>query len=164
MTSTDVERVAVRADSTRVPRLSLARRFFPGLFAAAASAGVLVGDGWRNGTSLTPFTHLGAATLASRLAVALPTSLHAVMGIAVHTLVLAVWGYCFTAVARSLRGGKLFIAALVITFALWIISRLAIPRALGAAEWSQMTPAHTLLYLATIAIAFSLGTRLARYA
>lgn len=86
------------------------------------------------------------------------------MGIAVHTLVLAVWGYCFTAVARSLRGGKLFIAALVITFALWIVSRLAIPRALGAAEWSQMTPAHTLLYLAAIAIAFSLGTRLARYA
>ena len=94
----------------------------------------------------------------------LPTSAHAIMGLAIHTLLLALWGYCFTAVARSLRGGKLFIAALVITVVLWIVTRVALPRALGAAEWSLMTPAHVLLYLATIAIALSLGTRLARYA
>lgn len=86
------------------------------------------------------------------------------MGLILHTSLLAVWGYCFTAVARSLRGGKLFIAAGVITVALWIVTRVALPRALGAAEWSLMSPAHALLYLATIAIAFSLGTRLARYA
>ncbi|MGH7693411.1 MAG: hypothetical protein ACRENH_00440 [Gemmatimonadaceae bacterium] len=152
------------AQSSRVPRLSLARRVFPGLFAAAASAGVLVGAGWRSGTVWTPFIDLGASALASRVAVVLPTSVLAIIGLAMHTLLLALWGYCFTAVARSLRGGKLFIAALGITVVLWIVTRVALPRALGAAEWSLMSPAHVLLYLATVAIALSLGTRLARYA
>ncbi|HEV8364959.1 MAG TPA: hypothetical protein VGQ52_15705 [Gemmatimonadaceae bacterium] len=162
--STDFERARVSAQSSRVPRLSLARRVFPGLLAAAASAGVLVGDGWRTGTVWTPFIDLGASVLASRVAVVLPTSVLAIVGLAMHTLLLALWGYCFTAVARSLRGGKLFIAALMITVVLWIVTRVALPRALGAAEWSLMSPAHVLLYLATIAIALSLGTRLARYA
>jgi hypothetical protein len=125
---------------------------------------VLVGDGWRTGTVWTPFIDLGASVLASRVAVVLPTSVLAIVGLAMHTLLLALWGYCFTAVARSLRGGKLFIAALMITVVLWIVTRVALPRALGAAEWSLMSPAHVLLYLATIAIALSLGTRLARYA
>ncbi len=94
----------------------------------------------------------------------MPASVHALMGLAVHTILLALWGFCFTAVAQSLRGGKLFFAALMITAALWIVTLIVFPRALGAAEWSFMSSAHALLYLATIAIALSLGTRLARYA
>ena len=125
---------------------------------------MLVGQGWRSGTVWTPFIDLGNSVLASRVAAVLPMSVQAIMGLAMHTLLLTLWGYCFTAVARSLRGGKLYIAALAITAMLWIVTRVALPRALGAAEWSLMSPAHVLLYLATIAIAFSVGTRLARYA
>ncbi len=162
--STDIERARVVDLSAGIPRLSLARRFFPGLLAAAASAGVLIGGGWRSGNAWTPFIHLGAAVVAPPIGVAVPASVHALMGLAVHTILLALWGFCFTAVAQSLRGGKLFFAAVVITAALWIVTRIVFPRALGAAEWSLMSSAHALLYLATIAIAFSLGTRLARYA
>lgn len=160
----DLERARARAESDRPPRLSLVRRTFPGLLAAAASAGVIVGDGWRSGTAWAPFTHLGAALLASRVGVALPTSIHALIGLVIHTLWLVLWGVCFTAVARSLRGGKLFSAAMVLTIALWLLARVLFPHALGAAELSLMSSAHAALYLATIAIALSLGTRLARYA
>jgi hypothetical protein len=160
----DLERASARAESNRPPRLSLARRTFPGLLAAAASAGVIVGDGWRSGTAWAPFTHLGGALFVSRAGAALPTSVHALIGLVIHTLWLVLWGICFTAVARSLRGGKLFIAAIVLTMALWLLARVMFPGALGAAELSLMSSAHAALYLATIAIAFSLGTRLARYA
>ncbi len=81
-----------------------------------------------------------------------------------HTFWLVLWGVCFTAVARSLRGGKLFIAALGLTAALWLLARAMFPLALGAAELALMSSAHAALYLATIALALSLGTRLARYA
>lgn len=158
----DIEEARRRAERDRQPRLSLARYTFPGLLAAAASAGVIVGDGWRSGTAWAPFAHFSSALFGSRLF--LPTSVHAVIGLVVHTLLFVLWGVCFTAVARSLRGGRLFIAAMVLTIALWILARVMLPRALGAAELSMMSSAHAALYLATVAIALLLGTRLARYA
>lgn len=160
----DIEQARARADRDRPPQLSLARRTFPGLLAAAASAGVIVGAGWRSGTAWAPFAHLSGALLGSRIAATLPTSVHAVIGLILHTILFVLWGICFTAVARSLRGGKLFIAAMVLTIALWFVARVMFPRALGAAELSVMSSAHAALYLATVAIALLLGTRLARYA
>jgi hypothetical protein len=160
----DIEQARGRAERDRLPRLSLTRYTFPGLLAAAASAGVIVGDGWRSGTAWTPFAHLSGALLGSRTGAVLPTSVHAVIGLVVHTLLFVLWGICFTAVARSLRGGRLFIAALMLPAALWILARVMFPRALGAAELSVMSSAHAALYLATVAMALLLGTRLARYA
>jgi hypothetical protein len=90
--------------------------------------------------------------------------MHLVAVVTVHTLFLVLWGFCFTAVARSLRGGKVFIAALIVTALLGVFARVAFPLALGAAELSVMSTAHVILYLATIALALSFGTRLARYA
>jgi hypothetical protein len=123
-----------------------------------------VGDGWRSGTQWAPFVQLGATSLASRVNSLLPASLYAVTGLIVHTFWLVLWGVCFTAVARSLRGGKLFIAALIVTAALAIVARVVFPLALGAAELTLMSSAHAMLYVVTIAAAFSFGTRLARYA
>jgi hypothetical protein len=137
---------------------------FPGILAAAASAGVLVGDGWRSGTQWSSFVELGAALLVSRISVFVPTIVLAIAGLIAHTFWLVLWGICFTAVARSLRGGKLFIAALILTSTIGILARLVFPRALGAAELSLMSSAHVLLYLVTIAAALAIGTRLARYA
>ena len=158
----DIEQARRRAERDRPPRLSLARYTFPGLLAAAASAGVIVGDGWRSGTAWAPFAHFSSALLGSRLV--LPSSVHALIGLVIHTLLFVLWGACFTAVARSLRGGRLFIAAMVLTMALWFLARVMFPRALGAAELSGMSSAHAALYLAIVAIALLLGTRLARYA
>ncbi|MGH7713253.1 MAG: hypothetical protein ACREOG_18330, partial [Gemmatimonadaceae bacterium] len=93
-----------------------------------------------------------------------PTSVYAIVGLIVHAFWFVLWGVCFTAVARSLRGGKLFIAAIVVTAALWLLTRVMFPLALGAAEWPLMSSAHAMLYLVTVAIALSVGTRLARYA
>ncbi|MGQ0641855.1 MAG: hypothetical protein ACT4P6_13985 [Gemmatimonadaceae bacterium] len=137
---------------------------FPGFLAAAASAGVIVGDGWRSGTQLTSFIDLGAASFASRIGDVIPTSMLAFVGLAVHTFWLVLWGLCFTAVARSLRGGKLFTAAVILTGTLWIVAMAVFPLALGAAELSLMSSAHAALYLVTIAVALTIGTRLARYA
>lgn len=150
--------------ASRVARPSLTRRVFPGLLAAAASAGVIVGDGWRSGTAWEPFIQLGYAFLPRFISSALPISVPALLGLALHTLLMILWGYCFTVVARSLRGGKVFIAAIVLTTALWVAARIIFPRALGAAELPLMSSAHALLYLVTIAVAFSVGMRLARYA
>ena len=161
--SSDLERARASAERALPPRLSLARRFFPGLVAAAASAGVIVGDGWRSGTPWTPFVQLGVASLASLVSSLLPDGVYAITGLIVHTFWLVLWGACFTAVARSLRGGKLFISALILTAALAIIARVFLPSALGAAELSLMSSAHVTLYVATIAVALSVGTRLARY-
>lgn len=160
----DIERARGRAERDPPPQLSLARHTFPGLLAAAASAGVIVGGGWRSGTAWAPFAQLSDALLGSRVGASLPTSVHAVMGLVFHTLLFVLWGICFTAVARSLRGGRLFIAAMVLTMALWFLARVMFPRALGAAELSGMSSAHAALYLAIVAIALLLGTRLARYA
>ncbi len=160
----DLERARASAERELPPRLSLARRFFPGLLAAAASAGVIVGDGWQSGTPWTPFVQLGAASLASLVSSLLPDSVYAITGLIVHTFWLILWGVCFTAVARSLRGGKLFIRAIILTAALAILARVVFPLALGAAELSLMSSAHAMLYVATIAAALSFGTRLARYA
>ncbi|HJU74849.1 MAG TPA: hypothetical protein VJ717_13990 [Gemmatimonadaceae bacterium] len=160
--TSELERARARVDG--VARPSLTRRVFPGLLAAAASAGVLVGDGWRSGTAWEPFIQLGFAVLPGVVSSLLPISAHAVIGLFVHTLLLVLWGYCFTVVARSLRGGKVFIAAVIVTAALFIVARVIFPRVLGAAEWALMSSAHALLYLVTIAVAFTIGTRLARYA
>lgn len=163
--TSELEVARVRADRVARPsRPSLTRRVFPGLLAAAASAGVIVGDGWRSGTTWEPFIQLGYAFLPQFMSSALPISVIALLGLTVHTLLLVLWGYCFTVVARSLRGGKVFIAAVVLTAALWVVTRVIFPRALGAAELTLMSSAHALLYLVTIAVALSVGMRLARYA
>jgi hypothetical protein len=143
--------------------LSFARSTFPGLIAAAASAGVIVGDGWRSGMPLAPFIRLGAALFSPRIAAFFPNVVHGALGVTLHTALWVLWGICFTAVARSLRGGRLFIAALIVTALLGIFARVAFPLALGAAEVSFMSTAHVILYLATIAVALTIGTRLARY-
>lgn len=160
----ELERARAGAQAVSPQRLSLARRIFPGLLAAAASAGVIVGAGWRGGTSLAPFTRLGGSLLASRVGAALPAAVHAMTGLVIHTFWLMLWGFCFTAVARSLRGGKLFIAASAATLLLWLLTRAFFPLALGAAEWSLMSTAHSVLYLVAITVAFAFGTRIARYA
>lgn len=110
-----------------------------------------------------PFMRLGSAIFPARLAAVLPMSVHAVIGLLLHVVLLVVWGYCFTAVARSLRGGKVFIAAVIVTGALWVLARVVFSAALGAAQLSVMSSAHAVLYLLTIVLALSLGTRLARY-
>lgn len=152
-----------RDDRVTHQNLSFARSMFPGLIAAAASAGVIVGDGWRNGSALAPFIRLGVAFFPSRIAPLFPNFVHGFVGVTVHTFLFVLWGICFTAVARSLRGGKVLTAALIVTVLLGIFARVAFPRALGAAELSFMSMPHVILYLATIAVALSFGTRLARY-
>jgi hypothetical protein len=160
----DLERARTYAARESGTRLSFARRTFPGVLAAAASAGVIVGDGWRSGTQWSSFVGLGAALLAARVSAVVPTGVLAILGIVAHTFWLVLWGLCFTAVARSLRGGKLFIGAILLTAVLWGLARVVFPLALGAGELAVMSSAHAALYLVTIAVAFTIGTRLARYA
>jgi len=162
----DLERArgAANTDRGSLTRLSFARRIFPGLLAAAATAGVIVGDGWRSGSAWTTFIELGAASLAASIGSAYPSIVLAMVGLSIHAFWFVVWGLCFTAVARSLRGGKLFIAAAIVTATLWVLARAVFPFALGAAELSLMSAAHAVLYVVTIAVALTIGTRLARYA
>jgi hypothetical protein len=166
--SSEIERTRGWAEPSRewgesVPRLTFARRLFPGLIVSAATAGVIVGDGWRSGTSLDPFVRSGMRLLASPFAGA-PTLFLALAGLALHTFWMLVWGLCFTLVARSLRGGKLFFAAFVLAAGLALLARLALPWTMGAAELTFMSLAHIVLYVVIFAVALALGTRLARYA
>ncbi|MGQ0539991.1 MAG: hypothetical protein ACT4R6_13675 [Gemmatimonadaceae bacterium] len=129
--------------------------------AAAGTAGVIVGDAWRSGSAIAPFSEAGAALLPPGAA---SMVLLAIAGLLIHGLLFVLWGTCFSLVATSLRGGKVFLAAVAATGFLWLLARTVFPRALGAVSLQWMSGAHTLLYLATIAIALSLGTRIARYA
>jgi hypothetical protein len=131
---------------------------------SAATAGVIVGDGWRSGTSLDPFVRAGMSLLSSPLAGSAPVLLFGLAGLAVHAFWMLVWGVCFTVVARSLRGGKLFIAAFVTAVVLALLARVAVPWVMGAAELAFMGFAHLVLHVVVFALSLALGTRLARYA
>lgn len=128
-----------------------------GAIAGAATAGALVGLGWRHGAALDPFTFAGRAMLG-----AVRDGVAVLAGVGLHVAWTMVWGICFTVVAAPLRGARLMLAALAFATALWAVSTLALPGVSPIVRVAGLTITRTLFVYLVLAISLVMGMRLAR--
>lgn len=127
------------------------------MIAGAATAGALIGLGWRHGAALDPFTFAGRAMLG-----AVRDGVAVAAGFALHVAWTMVWGACFTVVAAPLRGGRLMVAALAFAAALWAVSTFALPGVSPVMRVAGLSIVRALFVYLVLAIALVMGMRLAR--
>lgn len=93
-----------------------------GAIAAAATAGALVALGRAHGAALRPLNSVAHVVAGSRAYYM--EGLHwwiTPLAILVHLASIIAWGLVFAFLARALRGGSLYGAALAFAFATWVV-------------------------------------------
>lgn len=141
------------------PRLGIGVRV--GLLAAAATSGVVVGLGLRQGAAFAPFVLLGRSLFARLAGVSPQPAVALIVGAAVHMGWMILWGVCFTVVAARLRSSRVLVGALLLSVIAGLLARWLWPSALGAAATASLSATETFLYLALMALSLFAGTRLA---
>lgn len=116
-----------------------------GLIAWAATAGVLVGFGWRHGTAAAPFVHFGSALLARVGVHRLTAGPAVVTGLLGHAAWMSLWGAGFWAVASRLRTWPAVVVAVVVAAGACLLSASWIPAAMGATRYAPIVPAQAAL-------------------
>lgn len=142
---------------TRVLARSVRLGALTGVIAGAATAGALIGLGWRHGAALDPFTFAGRAMLG-----AVRDGVAVLAGFALHVAWTMVWGACFTVVAAPLRGARLVLAGFAFAAALWAVSALALPGVSPVVRVASLSIARTILVYLVLAVSLVAGMRLAR--
>jgi hypothetical protein len=133
-----------------------------GLVGGAATAGALIGLGYRHDAATLAFELGGRALLASWRVAAPAAGLALTVGAVAHLLWMALWGLCFSVAAARLRGTTLAAAALLFVLFLGALSSTVVPGALGAVAFAALTSAQTAFFLALLAGAFIAGVVLTR--
>jgi len=133
-----------------------------GLIGGAATAGALIGLGFRHDAATLPFELGGRALLASWRVAAPAAGVVLALGVLAHLLWMALWGLCFSVAATRLRGTTLAAAALLFVLFLGALSSTIVPGALGAVAFAALTSAQTAFFLALLAGAFIAGVVLTR--
>lgn len=134
-----------------------------GIVAAAATAGAIVGFGWRHDAASRPFEIAGRYLLAPLTGLrSAPSSGAAVTaGIVLHVTTMVLLGVCFTIVAASLRGVRLVAASLLFAAAAWALVSLVVPSPLRAvASYTSSVPQAVFVNL-LLALSLVSGMRLA---
>lgn len=142
------------------PRLRTGIRV--GLLAAAATAGVLVGLGLRQGVALAPFLLYGRSLVASFAGAIAPSWSATIIGGLAHCFWMVVWGVCFTAVAGPLRARPLVIASTLFASVLVFGAIRFFPGVLGAIPFASLAVPRLLVLTLVLVLVLFFGTRLAR--
>lgn len=125
------------------------------------STGVLMGLGLRHGAALEPFQQLGRVTTASVTGLVPSAAIAVAVGLLGHLFWMLVLGVGFALVARTPQVGRLAVLALLFSaIAGWLTMRV-LPSLLGAAGVASLSTGQFLLFLALLALALTLGTRIA---
>jgi hypothetical protein len=132
-----------------------------GVMAAAATAGVLVGFGVREGAPGGAFTSAGRLLLGVGATQGGRAQLAAlVCGALAHVAASLAWGVLFGLVAARLRGVALFAAALVFAAAVYGVRDHA-PALLRVGYGARALPPHLVLLHAVLSVGLAVGIRLA---
>lgn len=133
-----------------------------GALCGAATAGAVIGLGYRHQYATPPFAILGRA-VALRLGIPLTAEPVAVVaGAVTHVTLLLLWGICFVLFAGRLRGMALLAAAVVFAAFVGALSSTVLPGVMGAGAMATLTVPQTVFYLVVLALSFAAGMRLAR--
>jgi len=134
-----------------------------GLVAAAITIGAIIGLGLRHGLATRPFMTAGYGVLetlgvraASRGAAPIAVGLVAVAA------AIIVLGVCFTFVAASLRGLRLFLVALLFAASAWAVYVYIVPSVLVLSDGIELGTAQRVFLFTLLALGLAAGMRLAR--
>ena len=134
-----------------------------GLFAAAATAGALVGFARHAGDSAAaPFAITG------RMLLGVPATDGALVqwgavaaGVLLHCAVVIAWALLFAALVRRQRGPVLFVTAALFAIAAHFVSARLLPPLLRLGHGARALPLQVVLLYAVLALALAIGMRLA---
>jgi len=134
-----------------------------GLFAAAATAGAIAGFALHEpGGMLAPYATTGRMLLGVAAGEGRAAQLAALAGgLALHVLVVVAWAVLFAALARALRGARLWLAAALYAASVYWVSEQLLPPLLRLGHGARAFPAQLALLYAVLAVALAIGMRLA---
>lgn len=137
-----------------------------GLFAAAATAGVIVGFSLRAPAGrFAPFTTTGRMLLGIASSEGRAVQLSALAGgLAFHALLVVGWAVLFALFAGALRGIRLWLAAAIFVAGIYAASEFLLPPVLRLGHGARPFPSQLALLYAVLALALALGMRLAKSA
>jgi len=133
-----------------------------GAIAGAATTGVVVGFGLREGSALRPFASLGRHVLAMEAAhTGARRALATGAGLLLHLLVMLAWGVLFGLAAARWRGWRRWAAAVVIGALAFAVDHLASPEVLRLSDAPGVSALQRATLYVVLALALVLGMRVA---
>jgi hypothetical protein len=141
---------------------TLTQGILTGAFAAAATAGALLGFGIQQGTPARPFNAIAGLVLGDRADRIWGFHLVAtVVGVIVHIALTLGWALLFARLAGGLRGLRLAGAAFGIAATAFAVNVLLVSRLLGAHVSDVLVPAQVIALHVVLGVALGVGMRLA---
>ena len=160
-TTSPLERSVGLRFVSRVPSSRVIDGVRIGAVVTAATAGVIVGIGFRHESALRPFLMSGRSTFAAITGHVAPIPLATTFGFLVHAAWMVLWGICFSVIATPLRGLQRLFAAILLTVLAGVLFRSIAPGAMGAGGMAVQSDAQTLILLTVFALSLLGGIRLA---
>ena len=133
-----------------------------GTVAAATMIGAVIGLGLRHGLAMRPFMTAGYGVLETLGIRASRGVMPIAVGVAAVAIAIIVLGVCFTFVAASLRGLRLFCVALVFAAIAWAVYAFVIPSILAQSDGIELGTAQRVFLFTLLALGLAVGMRLAR--
>ena len=140
----------------------MATGFRVGAVAAATMIGAVIGLGLRHGLALRPFMSAGYGVLETLGVRASRGVTPIAVGVAAVATAIIVLGVCFTFVAASLRGLRLFVVALAFAASAWAVTVYIVPSILGQSDGITLGTAQRVFLFTLLALGLAVGMRLAR--
>lgn len=135
-----------------------------GLFAAAATAGVVAGfSRYAPGGMLAPFATSGRMLLGVASSEARAAQISALVGgLALHAAVVVGWGVLFALLAGALRGARLWLAGALFAAGVYATSEYILPPLLRLGHGMRPFPSQLALLYTVLALSLVVGMRLAK--
>jgi hypothetical protein len=133
-----------------------------GAVAAATTIGAVIGLGLRHGLATRPFMTAGYGVLETLGVRASRGVTPVAVGVVAVAAAIIVLGVCFTFVAASLRGVRLFIAALLFAASAWAVYAFIVPSVLVPSGGIELGTAQRVFLFTLLALGLAVGMRLAR--
>ena len=133
-----------------------------GVVAAAMMIGAVIGLGLRHGLALRPFMSAGYSVLETLGVRASRGVMPIAVGVAAVATAIIVLGVCFTFVAASLRGLRLFVVAFVFAASAWAANVYIVPSILGQSGGIALGTAQRVFLFTLLGLGLAVGMRLAR--
>ena len=143
------ENVDTGASSTRSSPIRIGVR--GGLIAAAATAGAVIGFGFRNGNWSIPFVDLAYDVLTS-LGVEPPVPVPVVPGLLAHAAWMIVWGLVYALLTARRTAGTAIVIGIVVSVVAAVLAKDLIPAAFGAVRFAPMPGSQVVLCVALMAL------------
>lgn len=141
---------------------TLAQGLLTGTFAAAATAGALLGFGIQQGMPARPFNAVASLLLGDRAdAIWGFHPVVTVVGVLTQAALSVGWGLLFARLAGGMRGLRFVALALVVAAAAMVVHVILTTRILGGHVSDVLVPAQVIALHLVLGIALAVGMRLA---